>query len=145
MLDASARSELIELTHRYFRGVDTKDAEVLASCLAKDMAAEHSMVGGVQGLDEFIAVIRSLPSQVLVTQHYLSNHEIEGAGEEAQVRAYLFAQHAVQTNKGVELMPGGAFYEFQCRRETAGWRITWLRNTVRWSDPRLADIFKPPS
>lgn len=143
MLDPVTRGELIELTHRYFRGVDTQDPEALSSCLTDDVVAEHSMVGAVHGLDQFVAVIKRLPPQVLMTQHFLTNHEIDGNDREATIRAYLFAQHVVRSDAGEQLMPGGAFYEFRCSRTAAGWRIAWLRNSVKWSDPGLAEIFKP--
>jgi ketosteroid isomerase-like protein len=143
MLDPTDRLDLIELTHRYFRGVDSKDAAVLATALTDDIVAEHSMVGSVRGLAAFTDVIRRLPAPVVVTQHQLSNHEVEADGEGARVRAYLYAQHAVRSGEGVVLLPGGGRYEFRCRRTQAGWRIWWLRNTVTWGDPRLEAIFKP--
>ena len=142
-LSVADRAKLIELTNRYFRGVDGQDAELLATCLTEDLEAHHSMVGGLKGFDEFIRVISSLPPQVQMTQHYLTNHEVEGDGSEAVVRAYLFAQCVVATEQGVELMPGGGVYEFRCRNTDSGWRIGWLSNNVSWADPGLADIFKP--
>jgi hypothetical protein len=137
------RADLIQLTNRYCRGIDNKDEQVLSMCLTQDLEAHHSMTGGLKGFDEFVRVINSIPPQVKMTQHYLTNHDVDGDQNEAVVRAYLFAQHAVETEQGIELMPGGGFYEFRCRNTEAGWRIRWLTNNVRWADPRLSDIFKP--
>ena len=134
---------LIELTHRYFRGVDAMDEALLRACLSADVVADHSIVGHIVGIDMFLDVVRRLPPEIVTLQHYLSNHEVEMRGEEATVRASLIAQHLVRWQGEEMLMPGGGRYTFDCRYEGDRWIIARLRNDVTWGDPRLQVIFSP--
>lgn len=134
---------LIELTHRYFRGVDTRDEALLRQCLSPQIVADHTIVGHMAGIEGFLDVVRRLPPQIVTLQHYLSNHEVEVRGEEAMVRASLIAQHLVRWQGEEMLMPGGGRYTFDCRHEGDRWIIVRLRNDVTWGDPRLQVIFAP--
>ncbi|RIK91998.1 MAG: hypothetical protein DCC73_14230 [Proteobacteria bacterium] len=134
---------LIELTHRYFRGVDTMDETLLRQCLSPQVIADHTIVGHMVGIERFLDVVRRLPAEIVTLQHYLSNHEVEMRGEEAMVRASLIAQHLVRWQGEEMLMPGGGRYTFDCRYEDDRWIIVRLRNDVTWGDPRLHVIFSP--
>ena len=134
---------LIELTHRYFRGVDTMDDALLRGCLSADVVADHTIVGHREGIDAFLALIHDLPPEIITLQHYLSNHEVEITGNEAVVRASLFAQHLVRWQGEDMLLPGGGRYTYHCRRDQGRWMIYRLRNDITWGDPRLSVIFGP--
>lgn len=136
---------LVELTHRYFRGVDTMNEALLRQCLAPDVVADHTIVGHMEGIDAFLAVIKGLPPEIVTLQHYLSNHEVEITGDQALVRASLYAQHLVRLQGEEMLMPGGGRYTFHCRRKGGRWIIVQLRNDITWGDPRLSVIFAPKS
>ena len=141
MAQSDDRTTLIELVHRYFRHLDDLSMEAMRACFAPEFFAEHTLSGRVDGADAFIALVSHPHTNLEVTQHCCSNHEVTIDGDHAQCLCALFAQHVVLADGENVLMPGGGRYTHRFRRTPTGWLITSLQNQVTWMDPRLAAVF----
>jgi SnoaL-like domain len=139
----AARAAVLEVVHRYFRCLDTHDADGLRACVSPDLRARHTLTGEIAGREAFLAVAIAAYPGLDCTQHYCCNEEIEVDGDRALCRAYLYAQHAVTTGGSAMLMPGGGRYTFELTRSGEDWIIARLANDVTWMHPGLDRVFRP--
>lgn len=85
------KAEIVELMYRYARAIDTKDWALLNSVFTEDAHLDYSSVGYPPGpRDEVIALLRDALTQVPLTQHFVTNIEIDLDGATAKVRAMFF-------------------------------------------------------
>lgn len=67
------------------------------------------------------------------TQHAVSNHRIEVAGDQATSRAAFLVTH-VETENPADCYHLGGWYDGAYRRTTDGWRFVRLRPSIVWRD-----------
>lgn len=67
------------------------------------------------------------------TQHAVSNHRIEVAGDEARSGAAFLVTH-VETDDPADCYHLGGRYDAEYRRTPDGWRFVRLRPTIVWRD-----------
>ena len=65
------------------------------------------------------------------TQHAVSNHRIEVAGDQATSRAAFLVTH-VETDDPADCHHLGGWYDGAYRRTTDGWRFVRLRPSIVW-------------
>nr|MDT0667872.1 nuclear transport factor 2 family protein [Micromonospora sp. DSM 115978] len=83
--------EINELLTRYARGVDTKDWELWKTVFTADATVDYSSAGAAVGpRDEVAAWLERGLGAVPMTQHFISNVEIDLDGDRAKVRAMFY-------------------------------------------------------
>jgi len=119
------RAAIIDVTNRYCWALDTKDWAVLDSVFTEDANGDllEDVVGRV-----------ALKKRVDETQHLISNHQINVQGDTATCRCYLQAQHVRKAAHGGPNFIIAGRYEDQLTRTSEGWRISFRRLVVMWTD-----------
>lgn len=125
--------EIASVLHRYARAVDGKDWDLWRSLFTEDAVIDYSSVGGVVGDREEVSgwLERGL-SLMPMTQHFISNIEVDIDGDTATVRAMFY---------NPMLLPGatttsacGGYYHHLMVRTEHGWRSRQMREENRWFD-----------
>jgi len=85
------RLEIMELLARYARGVDTKDWALWRDVFTEDAHVDYRSAGGLEGDRETVAQwLEASLAPFPMTQHYITNVEIELDGDTALVRAMFY-------------------------------------------------------
>jgi hypothetical protein len=113
------RQAIMDCLHRYTRGVDRVDEELIRSAFHPDAVDDHGVVVG--SVDDFLA--HWLPQQPgrEISQHYVSNASIDLDGDTAHVELYYWFVQKLRGEPHIT-MYGGRYADRFERRET-GWRI----------------------
>jgi 3-phenylpropionate/cinnamic acid dioxygenase small subunit len=123
--------EIGELLARYARAVDSRDWELWKSVFTPDAHIDYSSAGAAVGLrDEVADWLEKGLAAVPMTQHFISNVEIDLNGDTARVRAMFY---------NPMLLPGmsdlsycGGNYRHDMTRTPSGWRSTRLVEENAW-------------
>lgn len=135
VLDRDAISRCI---HRYARGVDRFDRELILSAFHPDCLDEHGKFVGLPG--EFVDWALGQHQHAHQShQHYLLNHMSEVDGDTAHAETYFMFVSMNRAGKPLTL--GGGRYIDRLERRDGEWRIA-ARVTLRdWSQmDEIADI-----
>lgn len=133
------------LKYAYFRCVDQKRWDELATLLTHDVVARYG--GGkveLSGRDAVVDWLRTtMAAETLHTSHRGGHPEIDLAGEEAQ-GTWAFDDTVIETGFEVTIR-GAGFYEDRYRKVDGAWRIceTGYKRTFEELQPR--DGASPPS
>ena len=119
--------EITALLHRYARAVDSEDWEMWRSVFTEDARIDYSNVpGGSAGTREEIAEwLRASLALLPMTQHYITNIEMEIDGDTAAVRAMFYNPMQLLGIEGLSFC--GGYYHHRMVRTTGGWRSRELR------------------
>src|SRR5690348_5016108 len=100
------RAQIIDLMHRYASAVDSKDWVTLRGLFVDEIEAEMIGLQADLGIpvnvtaDRWIEVISRGLAQYSVTQHSMSNHRVEVAGDRAHCTTYIVARHFIPDAQG---------------------------------------------
>jgi 3-phenylpropionate/cinnamic acid dioxygenase small subunit len=127
----SDKIEIHELLARYARGVDSKDWELWKSVFTSDATLDYSSAGAVVGTrDEAAKWLEDGLRVVPMTQHFITNIEIDLDGDRAKVRAMFY---------NPMLLPGmaeqsycGGYYHHDLVRTADGWKSERLVEENVW-------------
>jgi len=135
-------AQIVELMHRYATAVDTKDWATLRSLFTDEIGAEMVGLEAQLGIpsnttaQRWIEVISQGLARYSVTQHSMSNHRIELAGDKALCTTYVVARHHLSGADASSIYSVGGYYNNEMVRTAAGWKIskwklvgTWETNT----------------
>ena len=87
------QQEIADVIHRYCRGIDRCDYDLVRSCYHPDGIDDHGDFRG--GVDDFIAYVqRGLPTFER-TMHFIGNVLIEPKGDTARAESYAIAHHRI--------------------------------------------------
>jgi 3-phenylpropionate/cinnamic acid dioxygenase small subunit len=140
-MDLQAVSDKIEITEvlaRYARGVDTRDWELWKSVFVPDAVVDYSSAGIPAGSrDEIGAFLAEGLRAVPMTQHFISNVEIDLQGDRATVRAMFY--NPMQLPGMDELSSCGGHYVHDMVRTPEGWRSERLIEHNEWFVNRSGD------
>jgi hypothetical protein len=136
--DVADRIAITETLARYCRAIDTGAWDLLDDVFTADAVLDYTSPGGMRGV---FPEVKAWLAQVLplfaIRQHYLTNVEIELAGDAATSRAYLLNPMGRRGEDGrVSLFVTGGRYDDRWRRTPAGWRIVERVETETWRDLR---------
>lgn len=123
------RSEILECLHRYARGIDRHDREMVRSAYHDDAIDVH----GSQAfqVEDFLDWAFAYHEQQLHHQHYLSNVTIEVSGDTAHVETYyLFVGRF--PDREIPLTAAGGRYVDRFERKEARWAIATRVCTAEW-------------
>jgi 3-phenylpropionate/cinnamic acid dioxygenase small subunit len=120
------------VTIRYCWALDTKDWAVLDTVFTED--ANGDLLEDVVGRVAIKKRVETALSRMDETQHLISNHQIVVRGDTATCRCYLQAQHVRKAAHGGPNFIIAGRYEDELKRTPEGWRISFRRLVVMWTD-----------
>jgi 3-phenylpropionate/cinnamic acid dioxygenase small subunit len=123
--------EIQEALARHARAVDTKDWELWKRVFTPDATVDHQSAGGAKGSrDEIADWLRDSLAEFPMTQHYITNVEVELAGDEAKVRAMFY--NPMTFPGASEQSRCGGWYHLEFVRTTEGWKSRQLVEENLW-------------
>lgn len=142
-MSEKVRRDITDALHRYCRGIDRMDADLIRSAYHADGHDDHGDVfrGGVE--DYIRWVLPLLAERFDSTMHTLSNISIAEDAGNATVESYLIAYHV--TKGGGSLKVFGARYVDRFEdRPGAGWRIVHRTLVSEWQTEQVAQFVATP-
>jgi hypothetical protein len=127
----SDKLQIHELLFRYARGVDTKDWALLAAVFTPEAVLDYTSVGGPAGSrDEVVAWLEQSLSPVAMTQHFITNIEVDLDGDRADVRAMFYNPMQLPGLPGMTAC--GGHYLHEVVRTPEGWKSERLVERSEW-------------
>jgi len=135
--------EIVACLHRYCRGIDRMDAELIRSAYHDDGYDDHGdyFRGGVE--DYLAWVLPVLATRFTSTMHTLSNISVDVDGDSARVESYLIAYH-VSTGTGALRVFGARYCDRFAHRAGVGWRIAHRALVSEWQVEQTGTVPTPP-
>ena len=128
----SDKLEIRELLFRYARGVDTQNWPLLSSVFTSGAQLDYTSVDGPAGpRDEVVAWLEQALTPVPMTQHFITNVEIDLHGDRATVHAMFYNPMQLPGIDGLAYCGGN--YHHELARTAEGWRSTRLVEETKWS------------
>jgi 3-phenylpropionate/cinnamic acid dioxygenase small subunit len=118
---------------RYATALDGRNWPLFADCFTADAVAEYAN-GRFEGYAAIEANCRRAVLPLDATQHLISNHVVDVAGDSASATCYLIAQHMRADAPSGPFLLLGAAYDDELTRTVAGWRIVSRRLRTLWTD-----------
>ncbi|WP_092806150.1 nuclear transport factor 2 family protein [Rhodococcus globerulus] len=123
--------EIAELIYRYARAVDTKNWELLTTVFTEDAHLDYSAVGYPAGSrDQVLTLLTQALGQVPLTQHFVTNVEVELDGDTANVRAMFY--NPMQLPGAAAMTYCGGNYHHEVVRTADGWKSARLTEENLW-------------
>ncbi len=123
--------EIHELLARYARGVDTKDWELWKAVFTPDATLDYSSAGiPIGSRDEIAALFEGAFVAVPMTQHFISNIEVDLDGDRATARAMFF--NPMQLPGMDDQSYCGGYYTHELVRTPTGWKSEHLVEENVW-------------
>jgi len=123
--------EIKELLYRYARGCDSKDWKLLTSVFTPDAHLDYSSAGfGAGSRDEVVGMLEQALSTLPMSQHFITNIEIELDGDRADVRAMFY--NPMQLPGMAEMSYCGGSYHHNVVRTPEGWKSERLVEHNQW-------------
>ncbi|AMN46242.1 dehydratase [Steroidobacter denitrificans] len=133
-MDLQALSDKLEIQEalaRYARAVDDKDWALWKTVFTPDAHIDYRSAGGsVGGRDEIANWLRDSLEHFSMTQHYITNIEIELDGDEARVIALFYNPMIYPGATGLSYCGGRYHHRFV--RTPEGWKSRNLREENQW-------------
>ena len=121
-----------DLLTRYATAVDRRDWEQYRSIFTADAEIDYTSAGGIAGtVDEVVEFLSTSLEMVEMTQHLVSNIDLEVNGESATVTAMF--NNPMRLPGGDTWFTGG-WYHHDLVRTPDGWRSRRLREESAWFD-----------
>ena len=123
------RTEILDCLYRYTRGMDRLDRDLVSSAYHDDAIDEHG--GFVGPVEEFLDWAFGYHASQVRHQHYITNHSVEIAGDEAHAESYyLFI--GTERDSDVPLTVVGGRYVDRFERRDGRWAIAARVTLVEW-------------
>ena len=113
------RQQILDCLQRYARGVDRVDEDLIRSAFHSDAIDSHGPVNGT--VDDFLSYWLPLQAQREVSQHHITNHNVEISGDTAHAETYFLFFRKLFGDP-VMLVAGGRYVDRFDRRNGV-WRI----------------------
>ena len=126
------RSAAEDLLTRYATAVDRRDWEQYRSIFTADAEIDYTSAGGIAGtVDEVVEFLSTSLEMFEMTQHLVSNIDLEVNGDSATVTAMF--NNPMRLPGGDTWFTGG-WYHHDLVRTPDGWRSRRLREESAWFD-----------
>lgn len=127
------RQAIVDLTIAYGWILDHGPRERLREVFTEDAVAVY---GGVEhrGVDEIISRVDEALGRLTISQHIVSNQQVEVDGDTATARCYVHAQHTLRGTEGGDNFVMAGRYEDDVIRTGDGWRIGRRVLTIDWTE-----------
>ena len=121
-----------DLLTRYATAVDRRDWEQYRSIFTADAEIDYTSAGGIAGtVDEVVEFLSTSLEMFEMTQHLVSNIDLEVNGDSATVTAMF--NNPMRLPGGDTWFTGG-WYHHDLVRTPNGWRSRRLREESAWFD-----------
>ena len=121
-----------DLLNRYATAVDRRDWQQYRSIFTADAEIDYTSAGGIAGtVDEIVEFLSTSLEMFEMTQHLVSNIDLEVNGESATVTAMF--NNPMRLPGGDTWFTGG-WYHHDLVRTPDGWRSRRLREESAWFD-----------
>jgi hypothetical protein len=138
-----AKLQIQEVLHRYCRGVDRCDAELIGSAYHPDAVDHHGAITAT-GAEIGPILAKKLAENYTATNHHVTNTLIEVAGDVAAAETYYLARH-VLVRDGIEtLLEGAGRYIDRFARREGQWRISARNVVTDWAHYIAFAAERPP-
>lgn len=137
------RQAIVDLTIAYAWIIDHGDRHRLSEIFTSDAVFTlRDIQGGgserqMAGIDDIVAKIDGSLGRLSISQHLISNQQVQIEGDTATCGCYLQAQHTQRGTPGGDNYIMAGRYEDELSRTTDGWRITQRTLTIDWVDGNL--------
>jgi 3-phenylpropionate/cinnamic acid dioxygenase small subunit len=123
--------EIKELLYRYARACDTKDWALLTSVFTPDAYLDYTSARCPAGpRDEIVGWLEQALTPVPMTQHFVTNIEIDLDGDRAKVRAMFY--NPMHLPGMAEMSYCGGNYHHDVVRTPNGWKSERLVEENLW-------------
>lgn len=123
--------EIHEQLARYARGVDTRDWDLWKSVFTSDALVDYRSVGGPVGSPEEVANWLEQGLKIVpMTQHLISNIEVDLDDAKAKVRAMFY--NPLQLPGMADMSFCGGYYHHEFVRTDEGWKSERLVEENVW-------------
>ncbi len=127
----AARQEIADVIHRYARGIDRIDPELVRSCYHPDAYDDHGTMKGT--VDQFVAGIDAFLRRYVATMHFMGNMLIEVDGDVARAETYAVAYHREELADGSGRDDiWGIRYVDRFERRDGAWKIAHRVVAQEW-------------
>lgn len=127
--ELSDRADILDCMHRYARGMDRLDRELLRSAYHDGAVDDHA--GFVGPVEEFIDWAFAYHASQTRHQHYLVNHTAEIDGDEAHAETYYLFIGTDRDPEKPLTITGGRYIDRLARRSNR-WGIVARVCLVEW-------------
>ena len=134
------RAEIHDVIVRYGWAIDTKDLALLDTCFTADAEVDYSSnPGGKEGpYQQIRSWLEKMISAFPVTQHLMSNIDVQLAGDTATCRTMVTNPQGAATREGpLHFFYVGGRYDDDFVRTPEGWRIARRVETTLWFEGTL--------
>lgn len=122
------RQAIIDCIHRYARGLDRRDEELLRSAYHSDAIEDHgAYIGGVDGLVEYLFKVHE---PFAGDQRHITTSNIDIDGDEAHAESYFLS--AIPIDQADKLMLTAGRYVDRLQRRDGEWRISRRVVVLEW-------------
>lgn len=132
---AEERQAVVDRLHAYGWALDDRDWPALAACFAPDGEVDY---GPELGVHRGGAAVAALCAGVLgpldSSQHVITNHQVAIAGDTADARCHVVAQHVRAAATGGATFTIGGTYRASLVRTVDGWLIRRFALEMRWRE-----------
>jgi hypothetical protein len=123
------RQEIVDCIHRYTRGVDRLDEDLILSAFHEDAIDYHgTFVGSPR---EFVAWLWPNHAKRVATQHFVTNHSIDIEGDTAHVETYFFVPQRNEGDPDITFASGRYVDRFD--RRNGEWKIACRVVVMEWT------------
>jgi 3-phenylpropionate/cinnamic acid dioxygenase small subunit len=133
--ELSDRAEIHDVIVRYGWAIDTKDWDLLDTCFTADAYVDYSSnPGGKEGpYTQIRSWLEKMMSAFPVTQHLMSNIDVQLDGDRATARTMVTNPQGAATRDGpLHFFFVGGRYDDEFVRTADGWRIAKRVETTLW-------------
>lgn len=130
MQQLADRADILDCIHRYARGMDRHDRDLIRSAYHDDAIDDHAQFVG--SVDDYIDFATNYHANHPRHQHYLTNHTVELNGDEAHAETYFLFIGTEQDSGRPLTITGGRYADrLECR--DGRWGIVARVCLVEWS------------
>ena len=126
-----ALSEITEVLHRYCRGVDRLDADLLRDCYHSDGTDEHPGFAG--DADRYVAWVFEKVGPWVSTHHDISNVMVDIDGDDAWSECHWTGFYRIPNGDALVDQVSAGRYLDHFRRRDSRWRIQHRACVTDWS------------
>ncbi|MGI9624041.1 MAG: nuclear transport factor 2 family protein [Acidimicrobiales bacterium] len=127
------RQAIVDLTIAYGWILDHGPREDLRNVFTEDAVAIY--VGRTfEGVDSIISKVDQSLGRLSISQHLVSNQQVDIDGDSAKCRCYLQAQHTLHGTEGGDNFIMAGRYEDDVVRTPSGWRISRRELIIDWTE-----------
>ena len=138
---------IIELLNQFGMAIDLRDWDDFRNLFADSVEFDYSSIGEVAGTLKPKDIANTACQDLggfQATQHVITNHLVEHAGNKATCKAHVRAMHLLANNEQESMLEIGGYYIAGLVRTDSGWKIKTWKFIILWSkgDLKLFDLAK---